>query len=77
MYSRWRYLPLTQALAKKQDELGEGDHVFARRLGISQPFWYRIKHRQRAPGDKCVQAALSAFPDLLEIYLSIEEAYAK
>ena len=78
--NRWKYLPLIPALKAKQNELGESDIQFARRIGASQSVWYRMRRKsppEKAPGPKFVTGALLAFPDLATRLWRIEDSYGR
>lgn len=57
MSTNHRYLPIVIALMGEQKRLGIGDYKFARTIGISQPYWYRLRHGQRSAGDGFLRGA--------------------
>ncbi len=59
-----RHLSLVIALVAEQKKLGVGDYRFAQLLGISQPYWWRLRHGQRSAGDDLVRHAVLSFPHL-------------
>lgn len=55
---------LIQTLLERQREMGLYDGAFARELGISRPFWNKIRNGQRRPGVVFLRAVAVRFPDL-------------
>jgi predicted transcriptional regulator len=53
---------LVEWLEQQQRDLGERDVEFARRLGVTQATWCRLRKRNRQPGLEVVLAAFRAFP---------------
>lgn len=55
---------LMDALRERQVELGEGDILFARRLGINRETWRTLRLGRALPSRRVLSAIGVAFPDL-------------
>ena len=62
---------LVEALRRRQAASGEGDHAFARRLGLSRQMWQALKRGDRQPGGSALRSITHAYPDLLPYVLAL------
>lgn len=55
---------VVEAVVKKQRELGLTETDMSKKLGISRPMWYLLKHGVRKPEKDFLGAVSFLFPDL-------------
>lgn len=74
MSTNHRYLPIVIAVIGEQRKLGVGDYRFARLIGVSQPYWHRLKHGQRSAGDDFLRGVVLRYPHLATMIAEIDSA---
>lgn len=63
--------PLVLKLIERQEAEGISGAAFARRLGITKSYWWKVSHGDQLAGRKIVDGALSAYPDLVSLLVPV------